>query len=139
MHSSEDSKVGTRLRLIGSLAEIIQEAAHLRVILPDFGDLKPSQITEILDRVPNLAIYAVYLDCDEASLKGILSRYLSAWQHMTTSTSGKDLQEAGLAPGPRYSEILTELRNAWLDGEISSKKEEKALLEELLEATESSS
>jgi tRNA nucleotidyltransferase (CCA-adding enzyme) len=132
MHSPEESKVGSRLRLVSSLADIIQQAAHLRIKLPDFEGLKPSQITAILDRVPNLAIYAVYLDCDAAALKGILSRYLSSWQHMTTSISGKDLQEAGLAPGPQYAEILTDLRSAWLDGDISSDKEEKALLEELL-------
>jgi hypothetical protein len=38
----------------------------------------------------------------------------------------------GLDPGPRYSEILTSIRNAWLDEEISTKKEEKDLLRSLL-------
>jgi tRNA nucleotidyltransferase (CCA-adding enzyme) len=132
MQSPEKSKVSTRLRLVSSLAEVIRQAAHLRKVLFDFRDLKPSQITTRLDRVPNLAIYAVYLDCDEAALKGILSRYLSSWQHVNTSITGKDLQEAGLDPGPRYAEILTELRSAWLDGEISSDKEEQTFLEKLL-------
>jgi tRNA nucleotidyltransferase (CCA-adding enzyme) len=132
MHSKENGKAATRLRFVSSLAEVIQAAADLRVKLGKFADLKPSQVTAFLDRVSNLAIYAVYLDCQDAALKGILSRYLSSWQHIQTTTSGNDLQEAGLEPGPRFSEILTELRNAWIDGEISSKKEEKALLEALL-------
>jgi hypothetical protein len=50
-----------------------------------------------------------------------------------------DLQETGLEPGPRYSEILYRLRDAWLDGEITSKKEEKALLEELLNEDQNTS
>lgn len=133
MHSPENSTAATRLRLVSSLAEVIRQAAHLRIELPGFEGNKPSQITAILDRVSRLAIYAVYLDCEEASLKGILSHYLSSWQHIKTSVSGNDLQDAGLEPGPRFSEILSQLRNAWLDGEVSSKKEEKELLKELLE------
>ena len=133
MQCSEKSKATTRLRFVSSLAEVIHQAARLRSELPGFEEFKPSQVTAILDKVAKLAIYAVYLESGEAALKGILSRYLSSWQHINPSTTGKDLQEAGLEPGPRYSQILTSLRNAWLDGEISSNKEEKALLKELLD------
>ena len=136
MQCPEGSKVTTRLRLVSSLAEVTQQATRLRGELPGFEKYKPSQVTTFLDRMPKLAIYAVYLDCGKAALKGILSRYLSSWQHIKTSISGKDLQDAGLEPGPRYSEILTSLRNARLDGEVSSKKEEQALLKELLEVGE---
>jgi len=134
MHCPETSEVTTRLRLVRPLAEIIQQAGCLREELAAFEGQKPSEVTIILDNIPSLAIYAVYLDCQQAALKGILSRYLSSWQHTKSSISGTDLQEAGLEPGPRYSEILTDLRSAWLDGEITSKSEEKALLRELLDA-----
>ena len=139
MHCPENSQATTRLRLVSSLAEIIHQAAQLRNGLLKLEEMDPSQATALLDRIPKLAIYAVYLDCGEAGLKGILSHYLSSWQHIRTSISGTDLQEAGLEPGPRYSEILTQLRNAWLDGEISSKQEEKVLLGELLQGNEASS
>jgi tRNA nucleotidyltransferase (CCA-adding enzyme) len=133
MHSPNNGKAASRLRFVRSLVEVIQQAADLRGKLPGFEKLKPSQITANLDKVGKLAIYAVYLDCQQAALKGILSRYLSSWQHIKTSISGKDLQEAGLQPGPRYSEILDDLRNARLDGEISSDEEEKTLLTKLLD------
>lgn len=132
MRSPHSSKAAARLRLVSSLIEVVRQAALLRGELEGYAELKPSQVTVILDRLPKLAIYAVYLDTREASLKGILSHYLSSWQHIRTSISGRDLRESGLEPGPRYSEILTDLRNAWLDGEISSKKEEKSLLKQLL-------
>ncbi len=115
---------------------MIQQAARLRRGLADLENLKPSEVTAILDKVPNLAIYAVYLDSRKAALKGILSRYLSSWQHMKTSITGRDLQKAGLVPGPRYTEILSRLRNAWLDGEVSSAEGERALLNELLKEAE---
>ena len=133
MHSPVSSKAKTRLRLLSALSEVIQEASRLCPNLQDLKGLKPSRVTEILDRVPNLAIYAVYLDCKQAEYKGVLSRYLSSWQHIQTEITGRDLQEAGLAPGPHYTEILSRLRNAWLDGEVTSPEEEQDLLEELLQ------
>jgi len=139
MHSPVNSQATTRLRLVSSLAEVVHQAAQLRNGLFELEEMDPSQATAFLDQIPKLAIYAVYLECGDAGLKGILSRYLSSWQHIKTSISGDDLREAGLEPGPRYAEILTALRNAWLDGEISSKQEEKALLAELIAGTEGSS
>jgi tRNA nucleotidyltransferase (CCA-adding enzyme) len=136
MQSPESSPITTRLRLVGELADIVQKAAGLYHHLPEMGGKSPSQVTSQLDQIPNLAIYAVYLQARDSSLKGILSRYLSSLQHIQTRTTGKDLQQAGLAPGPRYSEILTRLRNAWLDGEIKSETAEKDLLEKLLDESE---
>ena len=132
MRSTDAASVCTRLRLGRALANLIPQAAELRRDLGDLSGLKPSQITSILDRISNLAIYAVYLDADQPNSKGILSRYLSSWQHVQSKIRGKELQEAGLAPGPQYAVILSRIRAAWLDGEISSAKEEKILLEELL-------
>jgi tRNA nucleotidyltransferase (CCA-adding enzyme) len=39
----------------------------------------------------------------------------------------------GLPPGPTYKRILWELRAAWLDGLIRTKKDEKKLLTRLAE------
>jgi len=134
MHAPVGSDVSKRLRLVSGLTEVIRQASDLRERLESLAGCPASEVTAILDRIPNLSIYAVYLNVKKPKLKGILSRYLSSWQHVVTNITGRDLQEIGLAPGPRYAEILTKLRNAWLDGEVSSKKEEKALLKELLES-----
>jgi tRNA nucleotidyltransferase (CCA-adding enzyme) len=133
MRSPDDSEVSKRLRLTRPLAQVIKEAARLRKQNRELHKLPPSQVTSALDRISNMAIYGVYLNEDEPKFKGILSRYLSSWQHVEANITGKDLQEAGLAPGPIYTEILTKIRNAWLDEEISSKKAEKALLNQLLD------
>jgi tRNA nucleotidyltransferase (CCA-adding enzyme) len=133
MRSPDVKKVCKRLRLVRNLTHVILQAAELRARLGEIFTLPPSQATWELDRISNLAIYAVYLDSNQPKHKGILSRYLSSWQHVESNITGKDLQEAGLAPGPLYAEILTGIRKAWLDGEISSKKEEKALFNRLLD------
>lgn len=133
MRSPEVKKICKRLRLVRALSDMILQAAELRGRLKELYSSPPSMVTRDLDRISNLAIYAVYLDSNEPKHKGILSRYLSSWQYIESNITGKDLQKSGLAPGPLFSEILTEIRSAWLDGEINSKKEEKALLARLLD------
>ncbi len=139
MHAPVGSDVCTRMRLVSGLTDIIHQASELKEKLGDLDGCSASEATGILGRISNLAIYAVYLNTKEPKMKGILSRYLSSWQHVEANITGKHLQEVGLAPGPRYAEILTRLRNAWLDGEISSKKEERGYLKELLEQGEADS
>jgi tRNA nucleotidyltransferase (CCA-adding enzyme) len=135
MRSPVNSSVSTRLRLVRALADVISQAAGLLRDLDQLRDKPPSEAAEMLDRISNLAIYAVYLHARDASLKGILSRYLSSWQHIKTNITGNDLQQAGLEPGPRYAEILSQLRNAWLDGKVKTDREEQDLLEGLLRET----
>jgi tRNA nucleotidyltransferase (CCA-adding enzyme) len=125
-------QVSKRLRLSRRLSTIVIQAVELRGIIADLCKRKPSEITAELDRISNLAVYAVYLYCSNAKHRGILSRYLSSWQHVKATITGKDLREAGLEPGPLYSDILRRIRSAWLDEEISNKKQEKALLDTLL-------
>ena len=136
MHAPKESKVSTRLRLVSSLVKVIRQASQLREDLENLDGRPASQVTRILDQVANLAIYAVYLDARNPKLKGILSRYLSSWQHVEANITGADLREAGLAPGPNYARILTRIRSAWLDGEISTRPEEKSLLTRLIEEIE---
>jgi tRNA nucleotidyltransferase (CCA-adding enzyme) len=136
MRSTHDSTVTKRLRLVRPLAEVIHQAAQLCPDLQRLKEMPASQATAELDRISNLAIYAVYLHAPDASLKGILSRYLSSWQHIKTNITGIDLQQAGVEPGPRYSEILTRLRNAWLDGKLKTEAEEREYLQQLLEEGE---
>ncbi len=132
MRSTDVKKVCKRLRLVRTLTDVIIQASNLRAKLKDLSSKQPSQVTRELDRISNLAIYAVYLESDQPKQKGILSRYLSSWQHVESIITGKDLRESGLPPGPLYAEILTRIRSALLDGEIKTKKEEKELLEKLV-------
>jgi len=59
-----------------------------------------------------------------------MTRYL----HVKPLTTGDDLRARGLAPSPEFQKILNALRDAWLDGSVTSAEEEAALLEQLLSA-----
>jgi hypothetical protein len=56
---------------------------------------------------------------------------MQIWRHIKPKASGYDLIERGLPVGPRYQQILERLRQAWLDGEVTTEREEIKLLDSL--------
>jgi tRNA nucleotidyltransferase (CCA-adding enzyme) len=55
------------------------------------------------------------------------------WRWVKPVTTGDDLRALGVPPGPTYARILQRLRKAWLDDEVKSYVEERALLQRLIE------
>jgi tRNA nucleotidyltransferase (CCA-adding enzyme) len=47
---------------------------------------------------------------------------------------GNDLKAMGYKPGPIFGEVLDALRDARLDGQLSSEEEERRVAHEMLEA-----
>jgi hypothetical protein len=121
--------IAKRLAFPTLLTKAVRGASTLNAELSSFIDWKPSQWTFRLDEIPALAVYAVYLMKREPALR----TYLTEWRNLKPYTTGYTLQQRGLEPGPRYAEILRQLRTAWLDGEVTTEEEEMKLLEKLLE------
>ena len=119
-----------RLRFPAALLRLLLDSAELRAALPSLRGASPSVWTRRLDAVHPFTVHlfaALYPE-EEA-----FEAYLSRWREVRPVTDGKALKARGLPPGPRYKEILSRLRDAWLDGEIRSEEEERALLERLLQ------
>jgi tRNA nucleotidyltransferase (CCA-adding enzyme) len=121
-----------RLKLPVQLARVIQAACSLWRERRSLAAALPSQITERLEDVPPLACYALYIATSDVQLRSVLLKFATNWRKIQSSTDGHVLKELGVSPGPHYRQILSALRNAWLDGEIHTQEEEYALLEELL-------
>ena len=120
--------IAKRLAFPALLTKAVIGAATINRNMPAFKDWKPSQWTFYLDQLPLLAVYALYLIKMELGFQD----YFTIWRDVKPFTSGYTLQQRGLEPGPRYAEILRRLRAAWLDGEVQTEEEEKALLDSLL-------
>ncbi|MBN1451213.1 MAG: CBS domain-containing protein [Anaerolineales bacterium] len=116
-----------RLRFPAALTKLSLAASSLRDDLSSLKDAKPSGWVDCLEDVPEFAIYALSLS-SEGKTKRALLDYLETWRHIKPKTTGHDLKELGLSPGPKYKNILRQLRAAWLDGKIKSEKEEIDLL-----------
>lgn len=119
--------ISRRLDFPSLLTRSVHAAASLLAELPSLVDWKPSQWTFYLEDLPSISVYAVYLMRMEPALR----EYLVHWRKVKPTITGNDLKERGLEPGPRYAEILRQLRAAWLDGEVQSKAQELMLLEKL--------
>jgi len=120
--------IAKRLAFPILLTKAVRGASTLNTNPVSFKDWKPSQWTFYLDEFPALAVYAVYL-----VKKGLVLRdYLIVWRNIKPYTTGYTLLQRGLEPGPKFKEILTRLRAAWLDGEVQTEEEEVRLLERVL-------
>lgn len=119
--------ISKRLDFPALLTKSARAASLLLKKLPSMVNWSPSQWTFYLDEIPSIAIFALYLMRKESALRD----YLVHWRNVKPAITGDDLKERGLAPGPRFAEILRQLRAAWLDGMVNNKEEEKRFLEKL--------
>jgi tRNA nucleotidyltransferase (CCA-adding enzyme) len=125
---TEIDTLARRLDFTTALHRAARGASTLMDNIQSMLSWKPSQWTFYLDDLPRLAVYAVYLQTRERALR----EYLVHWQNIKPKTTGDDLKARGLEPGPKFAEILRQLRAAWLDGEVRDENEEMKLLDSLL-------
>ncbi len=125
----------TRLMFSKSLADSAVEAARLVRNLDGLTDpeTKPSQIVARLDGISDLALLAAWLIVENGAVQQRIWRYANQWRSVRPTINGYALRGRGLKPGPCYAAILSRLRAARLDGEISTDADENRLLETLLE------
>ena len=128
LSKDEILSIARRLDFTSDLTYSVWAVSQLKKSLPFLVESKPSVWTFALEKLPPLSIYVTYL----VSRENALLDYLSMWRHVKPHTTGDDLKARGLMPGPRFGEILSQLRGAWLDGEVKNEKEEKELLNTLL-------
>ncbi len=122
--------------------DLIPHTAEVREALVSLGvlstlsatlfDGKPSRQSDILRPFSGLALLITWLFDHSASKRAAAFSEWHAWRGMQPVTTGDDLKARGARPGPIYGKLLASLRNAWLDGEVTSADEERALLERLL-------
>jgi tRNA nucleotidyltransferase (CCA-adding enzyme) len=115
-------------------AEAVQAARRTLDRLTELPESVPaSRVVDLLEDVPEPALVGA---CQQADgiVRRWLERYLAEWRNVQTVTDGALLRKRGLPPGPRYREVLHTLRNARLDGKVSTAEEERRLLDDILAA-----
>jgi tRNA nucleotidyltransferase (CCA-adding enzyme) len=128
--------ISKRLRFTGALRADILDAHRLCQFLCEMPEnLRVSEIVERLDDCRERSLITAYLALEPGSeAQDAMQTYLTKWRKVQPMTTGDDLRERGLPPGPRYREILWNLRAGWLDGEIANQTKEVAMLDAYLEA-----
>jgi tRNA nucleotidyltransferase (CCA-adding enzyme) len=117
-----------RLDFNSEVTEASFAVVQLKKELNLFADAKPSKWTLHLEKIPLISVYALWLITNEPALK----EFLVNWRHIKATITGDNLKARGIPTGPRYKKILSQLRTAWLDGDVKNEKEEEELLNTLL-------
>jgi tRNA nucleotidyltransferase (CCA-adding enzyme) len=123
------ASVSQWLYLEGRIERALNDLVRLRSQSPKLASMldTPSQATELLDGFAPSAVWAesVLAGGDTAS---VCLSYLTAWRHVRPELTGTDLLALGVSQGAGMGETLRRLRAAKLDGRISTREDEIALV-----------
>ncbi len=96
-------------------------------------NLKNSQILELLEGLPEEVVLYMAAKAKDGWKKGKILQFLKEWRFLKPSITGNDLKKLGIKPGPIYREILREVRNRVVDGELLNREEQvKFILDKFL-------
>jgi tRNA nucleotidyltransferase (CCA-adding enzyme) len=117
-----------------TMSESIKSIAGLmdQVDILEDPSVPPSRIVEILEGVPDIALLAVWIAYGNLFVQNRIQQYATEWRHIRPKTDGHRLRAMGLPPGPCYRRLLSRLRMARLDGEVTDEAGELQLLDRLL-------
>jgi hypothetical protein len=130
---AEARRFSRRLKLKQGVERVLLDALKLKSDLGRLEGTAPSVVTRRLDEADRLAVFAVRSTMGSDPLAEAFDAYARSWRHIKPASDGRSLAERGLPAGPVYKTILTRLRSAYLDGEITSPREEEELLDALIE------
>ena len=111
------------LLLVESLRQNLSKLAELD---------RTSSIYHLLKPYPARVLAVIWVASETASVRERALRYQTDWRVVEPEITGDDLKAMGLDPGPLFGDLLKMLRDARLDGMVSTREEEMAFLEEVL-------
>ena len=123
-----------RLRFGREEARTLLDIPGLKKALPALEDqeLLSSHICRLLERHRPQTILAAALATDSGMVKQQLALYLSNLRFVAPSLDGDDLKQMGVPPGKRLGWLLQALKDARLDGKVTTRKGEQELVRQWL-------
>ncbi len=119
----------TRLNISAKLSRAMRDTLRLKTKLPllDKPSLKPSEIYYLLREYEPVAIQANAIASESPRVHRYLQLFLTKLRYVRTSLDGEELKRLGISAGPEMGKVLQILHKAKLDGEVSTKSDEKKL------------
>jgi tRNA nucleotidyltransferase (CCA-adding enzyme) len=120
------------LKFSNSVAQTLRDTLRLKNVLPALATagMAPSQIYHSLHRYKPNAILANLVISDHPLIRQRIEQYMNQLRNVHVVLTGDDLLEAGVASGPQMKEVMELLREARLDGKVSTKEEELEMVKE---------
>jgi tRNA nucleotidyltransferase (CCA-adding enzyme) len=119
----------TRLNISAKLSRAVRDTLRLKTRLPllDKSSLKPSEIYYLLREYEPVAIQANLIASESSTVRHHLQLFLTKLRYVRTLLDGEELKKLGISAGPEMGKVLQILHKAKLDGEVSTKADEKNL------------
>ncbi len=119
-----------KYRLRKAESKTLRDTAALRARLGELADpaIKRSKIYKILHGCSKPALAAVSIAADSPVVKRYIDLYLTELHYVKPNLTGKDLRRLGYEPGPRMKQILDFLLEAKLDGVVSTREQDEAMI-----------
>lgn len=121
----------TSLNLRKKQAVILNDLCLLKEKLEiiDESPLQPSATYLVLEGLSEMALTAALIAEESPAIRKNIELYLNEYRHVRTDLTGKDLRDMGFTSGSRIKTVLDWLLRAKIDGEITSREDETALIE----------
>ena len=118
-----------RLNMSAKLSRAMRDTLRLKTSLPslDKPSLKPSEIYYLLREYEPVAIQANAIASESPRVHRYLQLFLTKLRYVRTSLNGEELKRLGISAGPEMGQVLQILHKAKLDGEVSTRADEKKL------------
>jgi tRNA nucleotidyltransferase (CCA-adding enzyme) len=113
---------------------VIRDTIELRKKLPLLSDAVPSlsYLYESLTTLTTSAVQVCALVSTSENVRRNLTLFLDKLRYIKPSLGGKDLIEIGVPQGPAIGEMLIKLRSGRLEGTVTSRSEEEAIVKNWL-------
>ncbi|MFC2059106.1 CCA tRNA nucleotidyltransferase [Chloroflexota bacterium] len=123
-----------RLKFRGAEARVLRDVHAVKQALPQIAEqgLLPSTVYSLLECHQPQVIMAAVLATDSALVRERLELYLSKWRFVRPSLGGDDLKRMGVPVGRRLGWLLRALLEARLDGKVTTREDEQALVSKWL-------
>jgi tRNA nucleotidyltransferase (CCA-adding enzyme) len=133
MDQSELTSFTERLRIGAEETQFLHEVVRLRESITALTAtvMLPSTIYRLLSPFTREARFVLAVISDASLVRSRLELFERELALTTPGVDGHFLRALGLPPGPIYGEILTRLRDAWLDGQITDPEQERSLARHL--------
>lgn len=119
-------KLVSCLKFSRTISQTLKDTLKLKDELPGLGapEIKPSRIYRCLHQYSQVAILANLMASDSHLVSERIELYMNHLRHVQTSLTGADLKEMKIASGQQIKAILDNLREARLDGLVTTREQE---------------
>jgi tRNA nucleotidyltransferase (CCA-adding enzyme) len=128
--ATETEQLIEYLRIPKAVTQILHDSATIKGKIEELtpNGLPPSRIYNLLHGYNTTALTANMLAVNDDTAEEHFELYLNVLKNVRTSLKGEDIKELGIKSGPKIKEVLNQLQDAKLDGLVSTRREEVAMV-----------